>query len=95
MLLLTRLLFRGGRISAASRSSTSSRSGGSRGRADVSQQFADVLSLQGLGEQAWPVAFNCVSASLDDLLELFFLNAKTCVVRQTIGVDCTRMRYLQ
>ena len=41
--------------------------------ANVGDEFADILSLEGLGEKAGPVALNGVSAGLDDLGEFLIL----------------------
>ena len=52
---------------------------------DISEESADVLSLEGLCEKTWPVALDCVSASLDDLAELFFLLSKRWLARYSTG----------
>lgn len=43
--------------------------------ANIRQKLGDVLSFEGFGEEAGPVALYGVAASLDDLAEFFFLQA--------------------
>ena len=52
---------------------------------DIGEESADVLSLEGLCEKTWPVALDCVSASLNDLAELFFLLSKRWLARYSTG----------
>ena len=52
---------------------------------DIGEESADVLSLEGLSEKTWPVALDCVSASLNDLAELFFLLSKRWLARYSTG----------
>jgi len=40
---------------------TSSGSGAGSSSSDVSEELGDILTLEGLGEKSWPVAFNGVS----------------------------------
>ena len=72
LLLLGLLLFCGGCVIRSSatggRASTAATPS-----ANIGQKLGNVLSLEGLGEEAGPVALNGVSASLDDLAEFFFL----------------------
>ena len=72
--MLLTFLLGGFSASATGRSSTSS--GGGGGGADVREELANVLSLQCLGEETGPVALNCVSASLDDLVQFLFLSPR-------------------
>ena len=64
------LLGLGGGVTASSGSGSTSGCGSG---ADVGDEFADILSLEGLGVKAGPVALNGVSAGLDDLGEFLIL----------------------
>ena len=46
---------------------------GGCGRSDVREELRDVLSLEGLGEEAGPVALDIVAGGLDDLGEFLIL----------------------
>ena len=64
-------------LSWGSFSSATSGSGstgwGSATSSDVGEELGDVLALEGLGEEAGPVALDGVTAGLDDLAELLLL----------------------
>ena len=73
LLLLGLLLLSSGRVIRSSAAGSSATTAATS--ADIGQKLGNVLSLEGLGEEAGPVALNGVSASLDDLAEFFFLLA--------------------
>ena len=72
LLLLGLLLLRSGRV-ISSTAGSGRASTAATPSANIGQKLGNVLSLEGLGKEAGPVALNGVSASLDDLAEFFFL----------------------
>lgn len=73
--ILLRFLLLGFLLGSGRSSATSATSGSGGGtRANIGEQLGDVLTLEGLSEEAGPVAFNRVSAGLDDLAEFLLLN---------------------
>ena len=74
LFLLGLLLLSGGCVTTSS-SATGSRASTATTSANIGEKLGNVLSLEGFGEEAGPVALNGVSASLDDLAEFFFLLA--------------------
>ena len=63
-----------GRLSSGT-SGTGGSGGGGSG-ADVGEELGDVLTLEGLGEKAGPVAFNGVAGGLDHLVQFLLLSAR-------------------
>ena len=70
-LLLLFLLWLSGSSSTGGGSSSTS---GSWGRADVSEKLIDVLTLESLDEESWPVAFDADLGGAEDLVNFLLLN---------------------
>ena len=70
-LLFLGLLLSGSSATSSGTTGSGASSGGTS--ADVGEQLGDVLTLEGLGEEAGPVALDGVSGGLDDLAKFFLL----------------------
>jgi len=90
-LLLLGLLVGGGGLGGGGSGGTTSGGGGGT---SVLKHVSDVLSLEGLGEKAGPVAFDRVSASSDDLFQFLFRDLKLAVVEHKSSVGANKFVFL-
>ena len=72
-MILTGLLFLSGLASSGVTTGRGGTTSGGGGGSNVGEESSDVLSLEGLGEEAGPVALDSVAGGLDDLGEFLIL----------------------